>query len=364
MVATQPPPSEARQQPGRPSILIDGREQPGLAASLVAMTATDAIGGMARCELTLSNWGAVPGGVGYPYFDRAVVDFGKRLQMRAGDGDAAVPLFDGRITGVEARFPSDGAPALTLLAEDRLQDLRMTRRTRGFDDVADADVVRQVAADHGLTASVDLPGPTHRHLAQLNQSDLAFLLDRCRLLDADLWIENRTLHAAARSRRGGRPIAMTQGRHLHEFPVIADLAHQFTALRLSGWDVQGKEAVLHEATDSALGSELGGDRSGASVLRGAFGERAQAIVHAGPTTADEARVAGDAIFREGARRFVHGHGFADTRLGLAVGRSTAIDGVGPLFDGTYTVIEVTHTFDATRGLRTAFGVERPGVGTP
>lgn len=364
MVATQQQPSQARHQPGRPSILVDGREQPSLAASLVRLAATDVAGGMARCELTLSNWGAVSGGVGYPYFDRAVIDFGKRLEVRAGSGDDAVSLFDGRITGLEARFPARQAPELTVLAEDRLQDLRMTRRTRSFEDVSDADVVRRVAGDHGLTPSVDLPGPTHRHLAQLNQSDLAFLLDRCRLLDADLWVEDRTLHAVARNRRGGRPISMTHGRQLYDFTVVADLAHQFTALHLSGWDVQGKEAVLHEATDTALGSELGSDRSGASVLAAAFGDRAQVIAHAGPWTADEARAAGNAVFREGARRFVHGHGVADTLLGLAVGRSATIDGVGALFDGTYTVTEVTHTFDATRGTRTAFGVERPGVGTP
>lgn len=364
MVATQPPPSQARHQPGRPSILVDGREQPGVAASLVRMTAADAVGAMARCELTLSNWGAVPGGVGYPYFDPAVIDFGKRLQVRAGDGADAVALFDGRITALEGRFPAHQAPELTVLAEDRLQDLRMTRRTRSFEDVTDADVVRRVAGDHGLTPDVDLPGSTHRHLAQVNQSDLAFLLDRCRLLDADLWVEDRTLHAVARNRRGGRPIAMTQGRQLYEFTVIADLAHQFTALRLAGWDVQAKEAVDHEATDDALGNELGGDRSGANVLADAFGDRAQVLVHTGPWTADEARAAGDAVFRAGARRFVHGHGVADTQLGLAVGRSTAIDGLGPLFDGTYTVTEVTHSFDSARGMRTAFGVERPGVGTP
>lgn len=364
MVATQQQSSQARHQPGRPSILIEGEEKPALAASLVRMTASDVAGGMARCELSLSNWGAVAGGAGYPYFDRSVIDFGKRLQIRAGSGQDAVTLFDGRITGLEARFPAHQAPELTVLAEDRLQDLRMTRRTRSFEDVSIADVVRRVAGDHSLTPNVDLPGPTHRHIAQVNQSDLAFLLDRCRLLDADVWVEGGTLHAVARTRRSGRPVHMTQGRQLYDFTVLADLAHQFTELHLSGWDVQSKEALVHVATASALGSELGNDRSGASVLSAAFGDRTQVIVHAGPWSAEEARAAGDAVFREGARRFVNGHGVADTMLGLSVGRSTTIDGIGPLFDGTYTVIEVAHTFEPARGMRTAFGVERPGVGTP
>ena len=60
----------------------------------------------------------------------------------------------------------------------------MARRTRSFEDVTDADVMQQVASDNGLQAEIDAPGPSHRSLAQLNQSDLAFLRERARAVDA------------------------------------------------------------------------------------------------------------------------------------------------------------------------------------
>jgi len=211
---------------------------------------------------------------------------------------------------------------------------------------------------------VDLDGPTHRHISQLNQSDLALLQDRCRMLDADLWVQDRTINAVTRSRRDGQPVTITQGQQLHEFTVLADLANQFTALNVGGWDVQGKEAIRHEATANALGSELGNDLSGASILEQAFGERAETIVHTVPWSAEEGRTVAESLYRQGARRFVCGRGVADAQAGLAVGRTVTIEGIGPLFRGTYTVTEVTHQFDAAKGLRTAFAVERPGLGKP
>ena len=36
--------------------------------------------------------------------------------------------------------------------------------------------------------------------------------------------------------------------------------------------------------------------------------------------------------------------------------------LGPLFNGDYYVCEVTHTFEQTHGFRTAFTVERTGIG--
>src|SRR5918992_634273 len=173
----------------RPTISLGGRDSSTLAQGLLSMRIEETVAGINHCELAVGNWGPVGGVPGFLYFDRREIDFGKRLGVSV-EGDV---LFDGRIVGLEGGFPEGSPPTLTMLAEDRLQDLRMTRRTRTFVDMTDADVVRQVAGDHGLTPDVRLEGPRHRVVAQLNQSDLAFLRDRCRALDAELWVDDRTL---------------------------------------------------------------------------------------------------------------------------------------------------------------------------
>lgn len=357
-MASAPPATGIRSS--RPTISLGGRESSTLAQGLIALRIEESVQGISHCELALGNWGPVGDRVDFLYFDRRDVDFGKALVIELG-GSA---LFTGRITALEGNFPEGSPPTLTLLAEDRLQDLRMTRRTRTFADMSDADIVRQIAGDHGLTPDLQLDGPTHKVCAQLNQSDLAFMRDRCRGNDFELWIDDRTLLVRKRPDRGRGTLELGYGNQLREFTVTADVAGQATKVTVSGWDVAGKSPIKETATVSAVQAELKSGDSGESILTGAFASRTATVVHAQPITTPEAKARSEALYRQQARRFVRGHGLAETSATLRVGRTVKLSGLGPLFNGEYYVTEVRHVFDPLLGLRTEFGAERPGLGRP
>ena len=347
----------------RPVIKVDGEEKHGLGdILLLALFVEETTLGLARCEAHFSNWGPKDDRTDFLLFDRQVVDFGKQFAVELGQPGATKEIFNGRITGIEAQFPPQRAPELTVLAEDRFQDLRMERRTRTFEDKSDADVIRQIASQHGLTADVDVDGPTYRVLAQVNQSDLAFLRERAAAIDAELWIEDRKLHAQARTRRNGGTVTLTYGQNLLEFGVLADLAHQRTSVKVSGWDVGGKNAIDEEATESVVSAELDGKRSGSSVLGQALAERKERIASAVPLSQTEARTMAESRYRERARRFVRGRGAADGNSAIRVGTVLDMKGLGDLFDGKYYVTLARHTFDLRDGYRTSFEAERPGIG--
>jgi phage protein D len=314
--------------------------------------------GMYRCEALFGNWGNADGTIGFLYFDRQVLDFGVSFNVSMG----ADTIFDGKIMGLEANFLEGAPPELNVLAEDRLQDLRMTRRTRSFEDVSDAEVIQRLAGEHGLRTQIDITGPTHKMLAQVNQSDLAFMRDRARACNAELWVDDDTLNAAPRAARNGQPIQMTHGGTLREFSVLADLAGQHTDLMVSGWDVASKSDLRYEASDTVIQEELNGDISGATILQSSFGTRKQAYVHTVPHSQQEARNQAESMFKSIARRFVVGRGVAETDSRLRVGAYVDLQGLGPLFSGKYYLSEVKHLFDGTRGIRTEFVAERPGLG--
>lgn len=340
-----------------PAVAIDGEDKPELAAQLLECTIREDTLGLYRCEAEFGNWGAVNGRIGFRYFDRAVLEFGKALRIKVGDA----VLFDGSIMALQAAFPEGGPPRIVVLADDRLQDLRMTRRTRTFVDMSDSDVMSTIASDHSLTPSIDASGPTHKVLAQVNQSDLSFLRERARAVDAEVWVEGSTLHVKKRSARDSAAVALTWQNQLRAFHVTADLAAQRTAVTVSGWNVAGKEAIKAEATSSAISSELGSDTSGVSILEG-IAARKENLAHPVPITATEGQAAADAFFRMSARRFVTGHGVAEASIALRVGRRVDLKELGPLFSGEYTVTGVCHRFDTGSGVRTEFDVERPGIG--
>ncbi len=344
----------------RPTIVVAGEEKPLLAERLLSLDIHETKNGLFGCEAVFGNWGEVGGRVGFLYFDRKLLDFGKAFAIKL----ERETVFEGRITGLEANFPEGRPPELAVLAEDRLQDLRMTRRTRTFADVSDADVMRTIATDHGLSASIDVSGPTHKVLAQVNQSDLAFLRDRARAIDAELWMTGGTLHAKSHSKRSGAALRLAFGRELRTFSALSDLAGQRTGVSVSGWDVSSKAALTHEAGESAISAELGGDISGVSILQSAFGVRKEAVAHSMPLNGEETQLRAEAYFKALARRFVTGHGVAETDARLRVGVSATLDGLGPLFNGKYYVAVVRHLFDGAAGLRTEFTAERPGLGRP
>lgn len=344
----------------RPGFSVSGTDQPKLDSALIRLVVGHGIDGMSHCEAEFSNWGDNQGATGFTWFDRATLEFGKDLLVRIG----SATVFDGRIMALEGRFPESAPPTIVVRAEDRFQDLRMTRRSRAFDSVSDSDVVNRIANDHGLQADVNLSGPTHSVLAQVNQSDLAFLRQRALAADADVWLEGKTLHAAARASRGDSQLELVHGARLRQFKVCADLAQQRTAVVCGGWDVSAKEAVAAQASASAISGETSGGISGPDLLQQTLGERKDTVAHTVPFDSGAGQALAEAHLRALARRFLRGRGVADADARLHVGKRVTLNGLGPLFSGKYDVVEVSHRFDAAHGLWTDFVVERPWLGGP
>lgn len=342
----------------RPRLYVGGENQPRLEQGMSRMEIVETIHGLYRCEAEFINWGASGNAPDFLYFDRALLDFGKTFTVKL-DTDV---LFDGRIMALEANYPEGAPPNITVLVEDRFQDLRMTRRTRSFEEVTDADVVRRIASDHGLTADVSADGPTYKMLAQVNQSDLAFVRERARSIDAELWMDDSKLSVKTRANRRGSALELTLARELQFFTAMADLATQRTSVIANGWDVSGKSALHHEAGETVIQGELNGDTSGASILRSALGERKEALAHAVPLNSNETQAVAESSFKSCARRFVVGRGTATTQAKLRVGALLDLKALGPLFNGKYYVVEARHVFDSVKGLRTQFVAERPGIG--
>jgi uncharacterized protein len=343
----------------RPSVEIDGQRDTALTSGLVGLLIVEGHDGLARCEAVFGNWGGEEE-AGFQHFGRDKLEFGKAIAIKVGD----VTLFEGRISAITANYPQGGTAQVGVCAEDRLQDLRMTRRTRAFADATLSAVANSIAGDHGLQAQVDASGETYKVLAQVNQSDLAFLRDLARREDAQVWVEGTKLKVAQRARRPGDTIELAWAGTLREFSVSADLAHQRTKLCAAGWNVADKQAAKNDADEAAIRSELEGGDGGAAILQRAFGERADTLAHGIPASDAQAKALAEASYRHMARRFVVGRGVAEAKPALKVGAKVKITSVGPLFEGKYTVTDVAIRYDAKAGLRTEFLCDRPAIGKP
>jgi len=340
----------------RPILTVDGQEDTALGRDLIRLEARENSEGVAELEAVFLNFGAARPGAApdYVHFDRTRVDFGKRIAVAFAVSGAPETVFEGMIGAIGASYPEQRPAELTILAEDALARLRLKRRSRIFEDATDADILTHIAEEAGLRADVDATGPMHAQRWQVGESELALLRERAEALDARIMLRDGMLAIRARA-AGEPPIPLSHLNELIRFEVRADLAQQRSAVRVHGWDVAGKQAIHEEAgADAARAAAEAGGRTGAEILRAAWGEAPEDLHLELPATAEEARSLAEARMKVRARHFLRGRGITRGTPRLRAGARVELLDLGPWFSGIYEVTAVCHSFDQATGYRTAF----------
>ena len=353
-----------------PVLRVDGERMAALGRDLLRLEVSEDTQGMKRLTARFTAWGPGPGGDNedWLHLDGHEIDFGRRIEVSLGPAAEARTVFSGRISAIEAELREGVEPQLQVFAEDALMDLRWTQRCKTREDSSDADIVRFIAGEHGLSAEVDADGPTHAVVQQWNQSDLAFLRERARLLQAEIWLDGSSLHFATRDRRPAPEITLvngnerpgTAGHKLLSLNARADLAHQRSEIHVGGYDVAGRESIDESAGADAVRGEAGPGRLGAELLGQAFkafdGHRLREV----PLGSEAAAAWARAEMLRRARGFVRIQGQTNGSPDMVVGSSLLLEGVVPPFGGgRYRVTRLVHSFDLLQGHRTAFEAERP-----
>lgn len=296
------------------------------------------------------------------YLDGKIIDFGKQLKVSLGAGADARTVFDGYVTALEAVFREGREPEVVVFAEDKLMDLRMTRRMKTYEKMTDAEMAESIAGEHNIDAQVDAKGPTYDIVQQWNQSDLAFLRARARKIQAEIWYADSTLHFKTRDKRTATALTLVQGNHIIDFQGRADLAHQRTKVKVSGYDASLRDVIDEEAGEEAIQAEISGGRTGPQILKQAFGERISYRVREVPLVGTEATDWARAEMLRRARGFVTVVAVTRGSPDMVVGSRLTLERVGQPFNGAgYYVTGVFHTYDLTDGHRTRFVAERATI---
>lgn len=293
------------------------------------------------------------------HLDGSTVDLGSALKVALGPDHLRRFVFDGQVSGIELLLGDGDAPVVAVHAEDALMRLRMTRRMRTYSEVTDAEIAEELAREHGLQADVDADGPRYDVVQQANQSDLAFLRERARLLQAELWCTGRTLHFRGRAARSGTQVTLVRGAELLSARFVADLAHQRSEVVVTGWDAGLKELIDERAGPDVVEAEVSGGRTGARLVASALGESTTLRVREAALSSKEAASWARAEMLRRGRRFVTVSGTTNGTPDLVVGSRLTLGLVGGPFEGQgYYVCHVRHTFDLKQGFRTRFEAER------
>jgi phage protein D len=347
----------------RPTIRVDDQITDRVSDRINMFRVVEQVGGLSALELRLSNArGAEAADEDLAFERERDLALGSRLAIYAGDEMQPREIFRGVVSAIEAEFPESGAAELVLLADDALQNARLARRSKTYDDLALATLARDVATALSLTPRITGFTESIGVQVQLNESDLAFLRRMLDRYDGDLQVVGTELHVSPRKDVSRGTVDLAFGSQLRSARFVVDLAHQVTEVTTAGWDVDGGRRVTGTSRGKNLGP--GSGRAGKDVLADKLTRRSEHVGFPPVRTGGEAQAVADAAFDARARRFVVAHGTAEGNPRIRVGAQVAIAGVSHRFDNTYYVVQACHRFDLDRGYETDFEAECAFLGNP
>lgn len=348
----------------RPTVRVNGVDERRVSGLIREMEMWEGEDGLSTLELRLENVASdTRGGAELAFEDEAALELGDSLAVYCGDETAPTEIFRGTVSGLEAEFPEDGSPRIVVLAEDTLQQARMTRRTRTYDNQSIADIARGIARDLGLTPQISGYADRIGTQVQLNESDLAFLRRLLARHDGDVQVVGGELHVSPRRDVRRDALDLEHRRQLRRVTVLADLAHQVNEVTVSGWDAARGTRITERSSGARQGPGEG--RRGPELLeQSPLGHRSHHMAHLAVTSSDEARALADASFDERQRRFVTANGTAEGNPSIRAGTHVRLTGLGSRFDNTYYVTRCCHRFDRERGYETDFCAESAFLGRP
>lgn len=294
---------------------------------------------------------------------QAHIKIGSRVRISApAPGLSGELLIDGEVTSLEAEYDAAGSRAI-VRGYDGSHRLHRGRNTQTYQNVKDSDLARAITQQVGLEAgNIDDSHTVHDHISQVNISHWDFLKARANEIGFEVAVSEGKLHfrkptpsdraPAHGDLQSSNPLQLVFGKDLLEFRPRLSSAEQVKEVKVRGWDVQAKQAVI--------GSALAGTSS-ASVSLGP-GDLAKIFggpAYLAPVPAQDTQAEVDATAKAIADQIGGAHaeaeGVARGNGKLKAGAAVSVGVVADDFVGRYTLTHTRHVFDA-QGYRTRFEV--------
>jgi uncharacterized protein len=323
----------------------------------------DSIKDLSGFELTLNNWddgdGQTPPHFKYTDDERAFV-LGQRAKLAMGYADAPglETMMIGEITALDPQFPASGAPTITVRGIDRIHRMRNRPRTRSWENVTDHDIAKKIAEENQMGFEGDPTSPKHAVVPQNNLDNIAFLLERAKRINFEVFTRNDKLVFRKPRETEDAELALEWGSTLVSFTPSLTLARQISKVTVRFWDKSKGELVEKSVDRQKLAELSGGGKDAGKVLEEALGESKEEIITREAITSEEdAQNLAISVLTRSSYAFVTGAAQTVGTPLLRAGTTVELRKLGKKFDGKYYITESTHKIDSS-GYQTTINVRK------
>lgn len=332
-------------------VLIDGAPAPlDLAANVIGLRVSEELTRPSRFALQV-------GDVGRVWTRSNRFKTGKEIELKLGFVGKLESMIKAEIHSWEVDLAVEGPARLKVEGYDRLHRFTRGPRTRTFLKQTDAQIVRKIAQEHGLSADVDDPGVVHPFVLQHNVADFDFLVQRAALCGYRLGVQAKKLLFKKPGVSAGPVVTLTWGENIGRIAHEVNSFDQVPKLVVQAWDPLGKKLLSASAKQGDELSKMGGKTVGSKLSKERFGQYERVVLSAA-TSVKELEAEGRSEFNRRAGDFVQIEVRVDGNTKIRAGTVVEIAKAGKRLDGAYYVTAVEHIFYTDSGYATEFRARR------
>jgi phage protein D len=290
--------------------------------------------------------------------DAKLFAVGNEVEIKLGYMGRLESLLKGELTSLEPEFHAQRLPTLTVRGYDRRHRLQRGRKTKSFVQLKDSDIASQIADQAGLDKKVVDSEVIHDYVLQANQTDLDFLQARAERIQYEVVVSDKTLHFRPVANAESEVLTVKLYDDVLEFYPRLSSVGQVSETAVRGWNLKDKKEIVGAAKAGDENTKMGGKKSGAALVAGAFGAAVAQFTDWPVSTQPEADQIAKAQLNRHVLALIEGEGVCSGRADLRAGRVIKIEGAGERFSGQYYVVAVEHRYHPQHSYRTHFTVRR------
>lgn len=342
-------------------VLLDGSPAPlELAANVIGIRVAEDLTRPSRFVLQV-------GDVGRVWTKSNKFKTGKEVELKLGYLGKLESVIKAEIHTWEVDLAVEGPARLVIEGYDRLHRFTRGPKTRTYLNQTDADIVRKVAQEHGLSADCDDPGVLHPFVLQNNIPDFDFLLQRAAVVGYQVQVQGKKLLFKKPSVTSGPVLQLAWGESIGRIAHEINTFDQVARVEVHAWDPVNKKLLSGPAKTGDELSKMGGKTVGSKLSKDRFGQQDRFLMSAA-TSLKEVEALSKAEFNRRAGDFVQIEVRVDGNPKIRAGTIIEITKTGKRLDGPYYVVSADHIFYTDSGYATEFRARRfameKGSGAP
>ena len=298
----------------------------------------------------------------FELFDQMKFKVGTKIDIAFTGKGEPVTVTKGEVTALSIEQGAGGRHELVLSGLDISHRLVKGPKTRSFQQMTDADIVSQIAGEHGFDSDIDPTGEVNEYVLQTSQSDYAFLKSRAERIGFDMWIADEVLYFKKEPRAVTAPPPLRWGENLHKFRVRFSSSERADEMTVRGWDPVRKLAIVGRAEQGDNGTTAAAGTDLAAAAKSGFGRVARFAGQFPVTTQAEADALAKSLLLKASGEECIARGEAAGDPLIAAGATIQVSSMGEKLSGEYRITNVEHVYGEGSPYITRFvcGGKEPG----